>query len=116
MSEILIHSLLVETRIGVPDAERLEPQKIEVDLRIKTSMDFAEMHDDIHRTIDYAAVCQRVAQIALERPRRLIETLAREIGDCVVHEFGAASVEVEIRKFIIPETRHVGVRCVRSRD
>jgi len=116
MSEILINSLRVETRIGVPDEERLEPQEIEIDLRIETSTDFRKMRDDISLTVDYAAVCRRVAQIGLERPRRLIETLAMEIAESVVEEFGAVSAEVEIRKFILPETRHVGVRCVRFKD
>jgi dihydroneopterin aldolase len=109
MSEILIDSLRVKTRIGVPDAERLEPQEIEIDIRIQPVKSFSEMRDDITLTVDYAAVCQRVSEIAGERPRRLIESLAQEIGDRILQEFAAACVEVEIRKFILPETRHVAV-------
>ena len=112
MSEILIDSLRVKTWIGVPDAERIEAQEIEIDLRIRPMRNFADMQDDISLTVDYAAVCQRVSELARERPRRLIESLAQEIGDMILNEFGATSVEVEIRKFILPETRHVGVRCV----
>ena len=112
MSEILIDSLRVKTWIGVPDAERIEAQEIEIDLRIRPMRNFAEMQDDISLTVDYAAVCQRVSELARERPRRLIESLAQEIGDMILNEFGATSAEVEIRKFILPETRHVGVRCV----
>ena len=29
----------------------------------------------------------------------------------VVEDFGAAWVEVEIKKYILPQTRSVGVRC-----
>ena len=112
MSEILIDSLRVKTWIGVPDAERIEAQEIEIDLRIRPMRNFADMQDDISLTVDYAAVCQRVSELARERPRRLIESLAQEIGDMILNEFGATSAEVEIRKFILPETRHVGVRCV----
>jgi FolB domain-containing protein len=112
MSEILIDSLRVKTWIGVPDGERIEAQEIEIDIRIRPTRNFAEMQDDITLTVDYAAVCQRVSELAAERPRRLIESLAQEIGDIILNEFGATSVEVEIRKFILPETRHVGVRCV----
>jgi FolB domain-containing protein len=112
MSEILIDSLRVKTWIGVPDAERIEAQEIEIDLRIRSMRNFTEMQDDISLTVDYAAVCQRVSELARERPRRLIESLAQEIGDMILNEFGATSAEVEIRKFILPETRHVGVRCV----
>jgi FolB domain-containing protein len=116
MSEIIIDSLRVKTWIGVPDEERSGAQEIEIDLCIRPPRNFAEMQDDITLTVDYAAVCQRVSELAAERPRRLIETLAREIGEVVLSEFGAASVEVEIRKFILPETRHVGVRWSCSKE
>jgi FolB domain-containing protein len=112
MSEILIDSLRVKTWIGVPDAERIEAQEIEIDICIRPTRNFDEMQDDISLTVDYAAVCQRVSELAAERPRRLIESLAQEIGDIILNEFAATSAEVEIRKFILPETRHVGVRCV----
>jgi FolB domain-containing protein len=111
LSEILIDSLRVETWIGVPDAERMEAQEIEIDIRIQPARNFAEMRDDINLTVDYAAVCQRVSELARERPRRLIESLAQEICDMILSEFAATSAQVEIRKFILPETRHVAVRC-----
>ena len=111
MSEILIDSLRVKTRIGVPDAERLEPQEIEIDIRIQPIRSFSEMQDDIALTVDYAAVCQRVSELAGERPRRLIESLAQEIGNLILNEFEAILVQVEIRKFILPNTRHVAVSC-----
>jgi FolB domain-containing protein len=110
MSEILIDSLRVKTWIGVPDPERMAAQEIEIDIRIHPRRNFAEMNDDISLTVDYAAVCQRVSELARERPRRLIESLAQSITEMILNEFQATSVEVEIRKFILPETRYVGVR------
>lgn len=110
MSEIFIDSLRVKTRIGVPDEERLEAQEIEIDISIQPMRPFSEMRDDINLTVDYAAVCQRVLEIAGERPRHLIESLAQEIGNKIVAEFPAKRVTVEIRKFILPETRHVAVK------
>jgi|GEM_PF-339939 dihydroneopterin aldolase len=112
MSEILIDSLRVKTWIGVPDPERMAAQEIEIDIRIHPRRNFAEMNDDISLTVDYAAVCQRVSELARERPRRLIESLAQSITEMILNEFQATSVEVEIRKFILPETRYVGVRCI----
>ena len=116
LSEILIDSLRVKTWIGVPDAERMDAQEIEIDIRIQPSRIFAEMQDDINLTVDYAAVCQRVSEVAAERPRRLIESLAQEICEMILKDFAASSAEVEIRKFILPETRHVAVRwsCVKA--
>jgi len=116
LSEILIDSLRVKTWIGVPDAERMDAQEIEIDIRIQPTRSFAEMQDDINLTVDYAAVCQRVSEVAAERPRRLIESLAQEICEMILKEFAATLAEVEIRKFILPETRHVAVRwsCVKA--
>lgn len=111
MNEIFINGLRVATRIGVPEEERAEEQHIEISLRIGSPAPFESMGDDIRRTIDYAGVCLRVEELAAERPRALIETLAFEAGTMVVEEFGAPWVEVEIGKFILPQTRSVGVRC-----
>jgi len=116
LSEILIDSLRVKTWIGVPDAERMEAQEIEIDIRIQPTKSFAEMQDDISLTVDYAAVCQRVSEVAAERPRRLIESLAQEVCEMILKEFAATSAEVKIRKFILPETRYVAVRwsCLKA--
>lgn len=111
MNEILVNGLRVQTRIGVPDEERAKWQDIEIDLRIGLKKNFGEMADAISETIDYAAVCEAVRELALARPRQLVETLAEEISQLLLTRFGADSAEVEIRKFILPETRSVGVRC-----
>jgi dihydroneopterin aldolase len=111
VNEILVNGLRVQTRIGVPDEERAKWQDIEIDLRIGLKKNFGEMADAISETIDYAAVCEAVRELALARPRQLVETLAEEISQLLLTRFGADSAEVEIRKFILPETRSVGVRC-----
>ena len=115
MSEILISGLRVRANIGVPDEERAEMQELEFDLRIRTAMSFDQMNDTLSNTIDYARVCQRVSEIVAEKPRNLIETLADEVAGKILAEFDAASVELELRKYILPETRHVAVRCTRVR-
>jgi dihydroneopterin aldolase len=45
----------------------------------------------------------------------LIETLAVDIGQMVLEEFRAGAVSVEVKKFIIPEARHISVRIKRTR-
>ena len=115
MSEILISGLRVRANIGVPDEERAEMQELEFDLRIRTALSFDQMKDSLSKTIDYARVCHRVSEIAAEKSRNLIETLADEVAGKILAEFDAVSVEVELRKFILPETRNVAVRCTRVR-
>jgi dihydroneopterin aldolase len=113
---IEIRGLRITTHIGVPDAERAEPQQLLVDLRMRPLRSFARMPDSISSTVDYFAVSQRVAALAAEKPRQLIERLADDIAAAVLKEFAVRRIEVTVRKFILPETEHVAVHCVRERN
>lgn len=115
MSEDHIHlrGLDLPTRIGVPDEERAAWQTLQADLSLALERPFDTMADDLAATIDYAAVAARVRALAAERPRRLIETLAAEIARCVLQEFGAAAVRVQLRKKILPGCDHVAVDMTR---
>lgn len=112
--EIRISSLRLPTHIGVPDEERATLQELEADILIRTAHRFESMHDSIAATIDYTAVAARLRELAAQRPRRLIETLASELAACVLDEFKAAGVEIILRKRILPDTDHVAVRVVRG--
>jgi phosphoglycolate phosphatase len=112
---IRIQKLRVPTVIGVPDEERSAPQEIEVSLEIRPLRAFADLADEVERTVNYDTVARRIRALAGERPRKLIETLADEIADTVVREFGVGEVTVTIEKFILPDTQCVAVRTTRSR-
>ncbi|MDI1311211.1 NUDIX domain-containing protein [Prosthecobacter sp.] len=112
--EIRISALRLTTHIGVPEEERAGSQVLEADVTLRIRRRFEAMNDDIAATIDYAAVAARLQQIAAERPRRLIETLAAEMAACVLEEFQAIGVILELRKRILPDTDHVAVRLVRG--
>ncbi len=110
---ILVSNLAVRASIGVPDAERAEPQRLLVSLALTPRRAFDAMGDEVAHTIDYAAVCERVKVLAAARARKLIETLASDVAEMILAEFACARVEVEVRKFILPETEHVAVRLTR---
>jgi dihydroneopterin aldolase len=112
--EIRIAGLRLHTHIGVPDEERAAPQTLEADIVIRITTRFDDMTDEISATIDYAAVAARLQHLAASKPRRLIETLAAEMAECVLSEFQAVGVTVDLRKRILPETDHVAVRVVRG--
>jgi FolB domain-containing protein len=113
MGTITIRDLVVSYHVGVPDAERSKPQRLLITVEMGGDFGPAAQTDDLNRTIDYYAVSQRLLGFGQGRTWKLIETLAVEIADMVRAEFGAASVVVEVKKFIIPEAEYVSVRVVR---
>lgn len=115
MDVIIIKGLKIDAFVGVPDEERKHPQRLEVDAVLCPLNTFAEIGDAIDRTVDYHTAVRRIEALAGSHPRRLIETLAREIAEMLVQDFPARRAEVEVRKFILPETEYVSVRCVCDR-
>jgi dihydroneopterin aldolase len=113
---IRIEDLEVFYRVGVPEAERATPQRLLLTLEMRHDFARAAAGDDLTQTIDYHAVSRRLLALGEGREWRLIETLAVEIAELVLREFGPERVAVEVKKFILPETRHVAVRVERPRE
>jgi dihydroneopterin aldolase len=114
LSKISIVDLEVFYRVGVPDAERAAPQRLLLTVEMETDFTQAAATDDLTATIDYYAVTQRLLKLGEGRSWRLIEKLANDIAEIVLREFKAAAVTVEVKKFIIPETRYVSVQLSRK--
>ena len=53
---IEIRDLEVQGKIGVPENERKDPQKLLVTLRFQIETSFAALNDQLDKTIDYASV------------------------------------------------------------
>jgi dihydroneopterin aldolase len=109
-----IQGLELQARVGVPDEERVQPQRLLVDLRFVSVHQPADLDDNISLTVDYHAVSLRVSEIAAERDRKLIETLADEIAVKLLAEFSLRWIETTIRKFILPQTEWVSVSMRRE--
>lgn len=112
---IHIEQLELLARLGVPDDERATPQRLALNLMLEPANDFRALDDRIENTVDYFVVAQTVQQLAAARPRHLLETLAEEIAQEVLTRFAVRAVEVELRKFILPDTAFVAVRLKRER-
>lgn len=112
--QILIRGLRLTCHIGVPEAERAEPQTLRAHLTMKVRP-FPE-NDRIEGTVDYQEVSDSVVALAAKGERHLIETLALEIANLVISEFLVDHVRVELEKFILPETDWVGVIIERPRS
>ena len=102
-------------RVGVPDAERAQPQRLLLTVEMESAFAAAAKSDSLADTIDYFAVTQRLLKFGEGREWKLIETLATDMADTILSEFKPRSITVEVKKFIIPQTRHVSVSVTRKR-
>ena len=109
MSKISIVDLEVFYRVGVPDAERAQPQRLLLTVEMEADFSAAAKSDDIADTIDYFAVSQRLLKFGEGRSWKLIEKLAADVADAILAGFKPASVTVEVKKFVIPQARYVSV-------
>jgi dihydroneopterin aldolase len=75
----------------------------------------AAKSDGIADTIDYFAVTQRLLKFGEGKSWKLIEKLAADIADSVLAGFKPQSVSVEVKKFVIPQAKHVSVTVTRKR-
>lgn len=99
--------------LGVPEAERASAQKVLVSVEMETDASAPAATDDITHTIDYHAVAKRLTAMTAGRNFKLIETMAVQMAELVLREFKPKRVVIEIKKFILPNTKHVAVRVVR---
>lgn len=114
MDHIVICDLEVFYNVGVPDSERATPQRLLLRLDLETEFANAADSDNLQHTIDYQAVTRLLLDFGKGRSWRLIEKLAVDIADSLLNRFRIQAVTVEVRKFIIPETRFVAVRARRT--
>lgn len=110
---IHLRGLELPVRIGVPEEDRAAWQTLQADVSFTVPTRFEAMGDRLSATVDYSAVAIRLRALAAGRPRQLIETLAAEMAACLIDEFGASSVTLELRKRILPGCDHVAVSLTR---
>jgi 7,8-dihydroneopterin aldolase/epimerase/oxygenase len=115
MAKISIVDLEVFYRVGVPDAERAQPQRLLLTVGMESDFSAAAKSDGIADTIDYFAVSQRLLKFGDGRSWKLIEKLAADIADAILTEFKPAGITIEVKKFVIPQARHVSVSVTRKR-
>ncbi len=105
--------------IGVSREERSMPQRLSIDVEVRTDARAAATHDDIGRAIDYGRIVATVVDLAAGREYHLLETLAESIAGRILSELGGQSVRVLVRKLTAPiPTPHgfVAVEVVREAE
>ena len=114
MSKITIVDLEVFCRVGVPEAERAQPQRLLLTVEMESDFSKAAKTDSIADTIDYFAVSQLLLKFGEGKSWKLIEKLAADIAEAILAEFKPQSVTVEVKKFAISQAAHVAVSLTRA--
>jgi len=115
MSKITIVDLEVFYNVGVGQEERAKPQRLLVTIDMSFDFSSAAVSDRIEKTIDYNQVCKDMLKFGEGRSWKLLERLVSAIADHIIAEYKPQAVLVEIKKFVIPQARHVSVSLTRSR-
>lgn len=110
MDTIFLSEVKVQTKLGVPEWERMVAQTILLDIEIGYDLTKAGISDAIADTIDYGAVVGRIRETLTENSFKLVEALAEHICQLILKEFNALSVKVKVAKpAILPGLKALGV-------
>lgn len=89
--------------VGVLPEERDRAQPLRVDLSLEVDLTAAGISDDLADTVDYSAVCDRVADVAATSRPELLEKLAAEMADAVLDcDPRVSAVRIRIEKLRPP--------------
>ena len=110
MDTIFLEQVKVETKLGVPEWERMVAQTVILDIEIGYDLARAGKSDAIADTIDYGAVVSRIRETLAEHSFQLAEALAEHVAELILKEFKAESVKVKVAKpAILPGLKALGV-------
>ena len=117
MDTIFLSEVKVQTKLGVPEWERMVEQTIILDIEIGYDLSKACQSDNVADTIDYGLVVNRVRETLKENSFQLVEALAEHLCQLILKEFGALSVKVKVAKpAILPGLKALGVMIVRNNN
>jgi len=111
---IHIEQLEIWARVGVSDAEREKVQRLVLNLTLWPVRSMDDLGDNVRKTVDYSAVCDEAKKFVQNRPTRLIETLADAIAMALLKKFHAKKVQIEVRKFALPDAAFASVIVTRA--
>jgi 7,8-dihydroneopterin aldolase/epimerase/oxygenase len=116
ISKVTITDLEVFYCVGVTDEERAKPQRLLVTVDMAFDFSSAATSDRIEKTINYQQVADEVLKYGEGRNWKLIERLASNLADFVLSEYHPEAVQVEVKKFSVPQARHVSVSVTKTRQ
>ena len=112
--QIHIEQLEVSTRIGVPEKERANPQRLTVTISFWPYRQTCDLADKIDQAVNYSAVAEETKNFVRDQSVKLIETLADRLATHLLKTFPIQKVVVELRKFVFEDAKYVSATVTRS--
>lgn len=111
---IELHGLRVVAVVGVLPEERDRAQPLEIDLDLDVDLAAAGASDSLEDTVDYGAVCDRVAALLADERPQLLERLAERLAAAVLAlDERIDGVELAVRKLRPPVAHDLATSGVR---
>ena len=111
---IHVDQLEVFGRVGVTENERSNPQRLVITMTVLLRDNFESLADDIERTVNYSALCAAVRELVRAQSPKLIETLVANLAAHLLENFAIRKIDIELRKFVVPDTEYVSVALSRE--
>jgi 7,8-dihydroneopterin aldolase/epimerase/oxygenase len=112
--EIHIEQLDIFTRIGVPEKERANSQKLTVSISLWPYQQTSDLADHIGRAVNYSTVAEETKDFVRDQSLSLIETLADRLASHLLKSFPIRRVTIELRKFALQDAKYVSVTVTRT--
>jgi dihydroneopterin aldolase len=117
MDTIFIREFRVDAWVGIYEWEKQRAQTLEMDIEIGIPGNAVGRTDNIHDTVHYGDVVERIKKDLAERKFRLLEALAEYVCGVITREFKAPWVRLSVAKLgHVRNVRKVGVTLERGRD
>jgi 7,8-dihydroneopterin aldolase/epimerase/oxygenase len=115
MDLIFIREFRVDAWVGIYEWEKQRAQTLEMEIEIAIPGPAAGRSDNIHDTVHYGEVIERVASDLREKHFKLLEALAEHVAGVVLGDFRAPWVRVSVAKLgHVRNVRKVGVAIERG--
>ena len=88
VDRVIVRGLVLRATIGVSEAERSAPQRLRLDLDLRTDLAPAGASDDLGKAVDYGAVVEALREAAALGAPRLLEKLADDMAAALLARFG----------------------------
>ena len=117
MDTIFIREFRVEAWVGIFEWEKQRAQTLEIEIEIQIPDAPAGRTDNIHETVNYGEVVERVRAELVDRRFKLLESLAEHLCGVILAQFRVAvRVRLSVAKLShIRGVRKVGVLFERTR-